>query len=846
MKCRINYNENGSVESITDEQGNRSPLFDNLSQAVGNEKARDIFALTETEEFKNIQSIKKSKIADNNKVIIANQTRDFADSIGAKRTDRLNSFVYSDGDVSLYFKPVYQGNKTIEAELIENKGERGKGLARKVFQKFVNEAGAQGFTITGVISPRDASTKESELKKFYKSLGFVNNGTDFEIIRKPLKSDKEAQTVESKPIKDVITFSVEPTMEEAITFATRKDNELSEQDQIDLTNSINSLGMSSYGELINKIEKSLLNNGVLVFTEDSLIRSGLYNKYETNYILNDINLQNEIRRIYQGLKNSENKIVESVNPLFVVKTSSINSFGKQNILNPYLVEKEVTQIIAGEDLNISLDRIPYDSVKNEYKNNLSSKQELDRISNNNRNIAQKTIEFGELVDKTTNNNRQLFEKTLDLGARNTLVPIVNLLSDVTPTVWQNSLDSVYAILKDFNKKAIQSGIDFLDLEDKTLTKTQNEILELLESFSDLLEKPSDNNMDYFFDVYSEFFSLENTPVQKTVETRQEDNIYLETNESELNLFKNHNLIRESENVYKEIETVTDTEEAYDILFENKDKFPESITTKEELKEYVNSLVNNYNTEEFDVNLSDLENMIIHKLYFNSEINTDKVTDKQAPIKFSAFNGNFEYLTKAFASDFYKEYIKEKRKNSEVFKNFYSNFDITDKGIVLKENDPITISKMEPYMTENIQMYNLISKNLNLPLYATQVSENLNEMEFKREYAISNPNTVPKLKGDFMVMSSETIAVRNEVEPIIKTPTGIYEIDYQAGDVAFYNKLPEGNSNFNSFGQYKIKTDSSLDLREYSEMEIRVEDFTKAKNFYSKKELEDINEKFFSC
>lgn len=68
-----------------------------------------------------------------------------------------------------------------------------------------------------------------------------------------------------------------------------------------------------------------------------------------------------------------------------------------------------------------------------------------------------------------------------------------------------------------------------------------------------------------------------------------------------------------------------------------------------------------------------------------------------------FTGNYEYLTTEFVSDFYIEMLKEREKNSEIYKNFYSNFDVNENGIYLKNDDNITMSQINEYLSNSVDV-----------------------------------------------------------------------------------------------------------------------------------------------
>ena len=62
INCKIHYNQNNEVDFVEKEDGTRSELFDELRTLFGTEKALDLYALSETEDFKYIQDLKNKPI----------------------------------------------------------------------------------------------------------------------------------------------------------------------------------------------------------------------------------------------------------------------------------------------------------------------------------------------------------------------------------------------------------------------------------------------------------------------------------------------------------------------------------------------------------------------------------------------------------------------------------------------------------------------------------------------------------------------------------------------------------------------------------------------------------------
>ena len=59
ITCRIVRDSNGNIDYIESNDGQKSNLFDNLRSLYGTEKALEYYALTESENFKDVQEVKK-------------------------------------------------------------------------------------------------------------------------------------------------------------------------------------------------------------------------------------------------------------------------------------------------------------------------------------------------------------------------------------------------------------------------------------------------------------------------------------------------------------------------------------------------------------------------------------------------------------------------------------------------------------------------------------------------------------------------------------------------------------------------------------------------------------------
>lgn len=209
---------------------------------------------------------------------------------------------------------------------------------------------------------------------------------------------------------------------------------------------------------------------------------------------------------------------------------------------------------------------------------------------------------------------------------------------------------------------------------------------------------------------------------------------------------------------------------------------------------------------------------------------------------SNFTGNFEYLSTDFVSDFYIDILKEREKNSEIYKNFYSNFDVNEKGIYLKNNDPITLSQVKEYADENLKQYSIISKQL--PLLIEQETH-YNTKQSRRDNIINNPQNINKYQGQFHKINDNNVIVKNSEDEFIKVYGEIYEAIDTEGNLTLYSRLDKKNdSEYYSLNNKAPKTD--VKIEDYSYLNTQPEKFLTEKKYLSKSAKEKIKEEDFNC
>lgn len=633
----------------------------------------------------------------------------------------------------------------------------------------------------------------------------------------------------------------EPSVKTIIDFATNSNNvKLSSEDVVEVQNAILAFGLTSSNDLKEKLSKALLNsNGIISFNANRLKDSGLYNNFEVSRIMSSPDIQNTIKEILNKLKNSEDILVEYDNSFVITNSNMVNSLGKQGTTNPFELEREITEIVAGmqdEEILNSLD----ENVAAKYLEDPIFKEKVNTLAKNFKKISPMQVVDGKLED--TNSDVSKYIGNLIIDDINDLLTndITFLRKTAKEEDWLSSEPSIRKILDNIKDLAINNGIDLKDFSQRTLSMTKEEVLAFLDSMGNMLEEASPENIKIFSDQYNIIFNtLE--PTQDIIQTDNVNDTKIETDESEYNMFKNFGMVKKSQEIYRKV-TDQSLEELYQNFFANKDNLVRlslgvKETTIEDLKEYVQKNLGKLAIEDYNIDTDILEKMFLYKSHFGFNIETKNSTVNTENL--SKVNLSEEYLL----NDFLKEF------NQFILITNNKYFTINEKGIILSSNDPITKSEailtIPEELMEPLAQYDYISKNLNLGLESTDESyEEYNYNKEQRNKAINNPQSVPKLTGEYTYLEGGILVVKNEANNFVKTPTGIYEMVYESKNVKFYGELPKADLNYKIIDTKKPLAD--INFGDYTSLENTPELFKEAKNYYSQKELEKINEEYFSC
>lgn len=647
---------------------------------------------------------------------------------------------------------------------------------------------------------------------------------------------------QTQDFEDVVLYTTEePSLQKVLDYIkdTNENKILSPQQNQDLKNSLISTNSVSIEEFQDKVNKAFYVNNLFNPTEQSLRNSGLYTPYEIENILGDIQLQQRIKSALEGLNNSpidESQYEDYFDVTeYVEKTDEVNSFGKFSVVNPYVVEKTIVDALAAPvsrtEFDEKLTDVPYPA----YLENLNTEQEYDRMRQYVR------AEVWEDVDGEVTNtppNPFLTIKKAEANTR-TLRNIEGILA-VPDVVLEENFDNVQVMLRDIETTLATEGLDVIGISERVDKP-------FLQALRDYLFNPITENVINFEQAYSTYFEVDTAP--KTIAfknlPRNRNYVSLATEKSEDVLLEENNLLKVGEDLYIKVRRQP-IDDLYAVLATYPQKFPPEINDEFKLREYVqqqSAKLQNIENPEYN------EEIYLLKTYFDAPINPSPVIDTaQEAINEEAYNGNTQYLTTEFVSDFYIEYLRQKLKNSEQFKNFYSNFTINNRGIALLNDDVITlntinswIDTINPSIAENLKQYSIISKQLPTLGSVATVDTAVTAKDALRSQAVNYPYSIAPLQSESLRLNEDVIVAKNSMQEFVRLGKDVYEAVQAKGNMSLYVKLSQNNS---AFKQYKVvQPTTEIQLQETAE---KTAQWLTTQNKLPKETREKIKENEFNC
>ena len=534
-------------------------------------------------------------------------------------------------------------------------------------------------------------------------------------------------------------------------------------------------------------------DGVFSINEIKLTKSKLYKPYEVSNIIRNIDLQETIKDSLERLKNTEVEIENTEQERGT--TNEFNSFGKLVTSNPFLAQK-----VEDKD-NVTMSDSEFQDMYNKEKNKDYK-------------VAEVLVEVEGEIRQRKNTETELI---LPITAKETENTKVQALLDIRFESLQDNEVETRDVLNQIEDDLIKDSIDVIGLSEKPIDANLLNYLTILNNF---IKAPTVSNSKVFADLSDEYFSRDLSPKKELIKAEQgKEYVKLETTLSEEEVYNQQGLIKLDDSTY-----IKTAKENLTTLYENLRTYTEKYPKDKTLEEYIQEQLKGYSY----TNAETAEAIILYKMYFDavSEVENDAI--KQV----SNFTGDYNYLTEDFPSDFYSNFLAEKKLNSKLFRNFYSNFEINEKGINLINTDEISLRNIKIYADENLKQYSILSKQM------PNLSDNSETTVNPRVDAINNPTSIKENTSQVSKINQNEVVIKNSADDFIKIGGDIYESVAKQGNLNHYVKLEKNHSDY-----YSVKAEApqiNLKLSDYKYLNETSENFKSVKDFLKGENPEELN------
>jgi len=476
---------------------------------------------------------------------------------------------------------------------------------------------------------------------------------------------------------------------------------------------------------------------------DTVVSLGVKNNYELDVILRQAFLENGI----------------------VV-------FNKEKLRNNGFNDYEISKILSEDNQkNISdlIYKLRNTEFEIEYDNKVSLSSET-TIFGKQKPIIEVTekgifeIINGEISEKKSD-TKQTLRKTYPLQSKPYNTKPFLAIQTLSENVAQRNEEDVKTVLEKIKDIAFDYGVDLRGIENKVYP------LNNLKNFINSLEQYINNPNDNFADIYDNFFDI-SLPVPEKLENE----IELDTELSEYELFRDFNLIRKDGNTYTKVKPYNlETVRNYFFQQQSELKTPEEVQAK----------LSDLELEDFEIDGDTVEKMYMWKKFL------------KYPIK-SISNVKPDFID-----------IYELRENPHK--------KVTSNGIKLKSEDGLTRAKSD--------------------LYEKPVRQDVLDLDDnnRRKELLNNKFAIEKIKTDYSFVEDGVLMTKNNSNDFVRTPLGVFEKVFEHGNLSFYTETTSENLEL-----------TDTDFSKYFGQAQEVENIIEAKNYYSKKEIEEINNKYFEC
>lgn len=530
---------------------------------------------------------------------------------------------------------------------------------------------------------------------------------------------------------------------------------------------------------------------------DKLYDSGVFNPSERNLKASGLFTMDEIESIVYSKERQDNlrvfisnlNIDQNIEPIesFKQKSNIPNSIGIKPLLNPEEVRKQ--------EIENKQDTYEIEVIRPE-------NQTFETIMN--------TLDVSRLEEVEKAASRILLYNT----------------NELVKEEFENLQDS-------FIDAGLEIPISEIEVANKSLEWAYKFAEETLKFSQDLNEETTKNFAEYLDTVINypkiEIKSFDSKGNEASFRSYDSLN-------NEVEDFNNLSLIKHSDGLYQNIKSDYQLDELYEALYEQVKEdnsiIPSSDLTSQEINDEINK-------EEV---LEDIKSAVLNET--DTLPQTDTETAEKiiaykmltgAPIKPTEnFKTPIAEVAEDFVSEFNKQRLDHKRRDTPTYNKFYRFLKVDHRGILPIDEGNFTKLHITRNVPTNMKdrLTNYFSQNKNTTFDMLEELPPIENMD--RVVALNNPFSVEKITSDYSIVQDDEI-VSSEDRGFVRVRDNAYEKVLSNGENTMYKKIvdtrrPVTDKKPNFLDSFNKTEDNTI----------------KYKSYLTKQDLEDINKKHFNC
>ena len=600
------------------------------------------------------------------------------------------------------------------------------------------------------------------------------------------------------------------------------------EEMADVNDFITSSGFKSLDNLYDRMSM-LYDGGLIVFTKERLVSSGIWSEAEAERIMNDpvisFQAKESIRRFmdyYSSPEESQGYYMADVSPDVRVPTDEYTSFGTRKMLDPAVVSNGMKESLAGitdrTAFDTAVNSLPYQEIIERYNEDAgyaesvysrySSLSRIPMVDSSGNPVSGISYGFRTFVRPAGRSEFEKADKTMD-----------DLLMTDSEK-WNAEPDEIISKLKELEMYAAGMGMDISGLSDMYGSGTREEIIPFLSDlmvFSRRIQTTdfSEYDKDAFLSSRERLFGPESQDYR--IEALSEnlrglDLVYMISGIPSDVAFRDMGLLSVNGHpgVYQRVDNGVSKDDIYELLYRaetDKDArvgiIPsgalKSVTDKDGIS--TSRLMDPKNKENVIRDIAsyvrsrmlpgDTEQMAAYRVAFR---HPDSESGNASDIRRSLdryLEGGRSVNTYSLESDIYYGLLKMKASDMEAYEDVFGGVGFyPSTGISLRHSDAGTLRMMdlamEDGLRDNFKKYALNSKDPSLfdMFYLKRRDMGEADEGFYREYYQDNPGALPESRGHANKVSDRITGIAGEFSNFVRIGNSVYEKmgEYEAGSL----------------------------------------------------------------